>query len=368
MSFINDEKKYNTYAEMRNQVAAEMDLFEQDPAEEFVQSDEMIGYYNDALLDCYSEIMNIYEDYFLTWAYLAIRAGDKEVRLPYNVWASKIRGIVYEDGAVRYTISRIRNYHKFEKIMWGEYAQNNNPWFSYYEKNAVPGQERLIFLPTPQFSTVDELFGSSAYNPVKCWYLRQCNRIPVLGEYAYRQRALSSATFIASDIVVIADSDIWKSATTGQGIKFSADAAANLPAEVVSETVYYIVKQSTAGQIKLATTKANALAGTTMTLTAPVTPAAVIQFRVEANQTLIDNTIVDIPEFANFVQAWVRVRVYDKLKDPGLAAATKLLEQAREQMVSSLTQKIPDDDDEIEGDFSSYNEQSGGFWPGGGMF
>jgi hypothetical protein len=369
MSLVNDDKKISTYAELRDRVATEMDLFEQDPAEEFITKEEMIGYFNDAILDARSEILNIYEDYFLTWDYLAIKAGDSEIKLPRNVWANKIRAILYELGAVRYTINRIRNYNKFEKIMWGEYAQNNTPWFSYYIKNSVPGKERLVFLPTPQLTTVDPVWGPSLqFTPVKCWYLRQCNRIPILGELSFRQKALASGIFIGTDQVNMMNPEesLGLNCQAGQGVVFTADEPTNLPAEITSGKMYYLVA-FTPGIWKLATTKELALAGTSISLSA-VSVNAPVEYQVEATQVLIDGVIVDIPEFENFILAWVRVRVYDKLKDPGIEAATKLLEQVRKQMVDSLTNKVPDDDDEVEGDFSSYNDQAGGFFPGGGIY
>lgn len=363
MSISNDDKKLWLYSELRDEVKEEMDLFEEDPAEEFVTASEMIGYYNDAILDARAEILNVYEDYFLDWEYLYCSAGDPEVELPPNVWANKIRAVTYTEGALRYKVARIKNYHKFEKIMWGEYPVNNTDFYSYYLMNSRPGRERIIFVPTPQFSTVDENL-PGAFTPLKCWFLRQPNRIPVLLEWCCRVKSTSSAVFSVADEATI-QSDLWDLAETGQAIKFTASSANNLPVELTSGTTYYLVKTGTSGQVSIATTKANALAGTTLTLTAPVANG-VVQTYLQANQNIIDNTPVDLPEFVNFIQAWVRVRVYDKLKDPvGMASAEKMLLQAKTQMVDSLTQRVPDDDDTISGDFSHYDESSS-FYPGRG--
>lgn len=362
MSYANDDKKFSTYAELRDLLKDELDLYEEDPAEEFVTRNELISYYNDGILDARAEILNVYEDYFLTSRALTVVANNPEIDLPKNIWADKIRAILYQDGAIRYPIKRIKNYNKFDKIMWGSYAQNNDPWYAYYIKDSTPGEQRLVFLPTPQFSTTDALL-PNPFQPVLCWYLRQCNRIPLFGEYAFRQRANQITSFPGADIMII-PADLWVQVQTGGGIKITMVTTGGvLPTGIVTTgAAMYIVKQGTSGQIKLATTKQNALANTTVTIGSCTD--AVINFTFEANQNLIDNTVVDLPEFSNFLQAWVRVRVCVKQKDPdGIQNAKDLLSQAREQMVSSLTQKVPDDDNLLEGDFSFY-EDSSGWLPG----
>lgn len=365
MSYANNYKKYSTYAELRNLMRDELDLYQEDPAEQFITTNEMIGYYNDAILDARSEILAIYEDYFLTWNYLALVTGQDEIKLPLDIWADKIRGITYEDGSIRFTIPRVKNYNKLEKIIWGEYPPNatNAPNYVYYTKDSTPGEERLVFMPAAQITTTDQLL-PNPYTPVKCWYLRQCNRIPRLAEYAYPKRYYGPSVFTGSNVVTIA-SDLWAQCQTGQGIKFSADSATYIPAELSLETAYYMIKQATTGQVKLATSKANALAGTVITISAPAANN-VVSVLLEANQNLIDNTVVDLPEFSNFVQAWVRVRVLGKQRDAtGLDIAKDLLEQARKQLNDSLSNKIPDDDDLLEGDFSHYSDSSS-WLPGSG--
>lgn len=365
MSYVNDDKKYSTYSELRTLIQTELDLLESDPAEEFITVNEMIGYYNDAILDARSEILNIYEDYFLSWAYLDVVQGTEEVRFPPNIWGNKIRAIQYNDGSIRYTITRIKNYNKFAKIQDANYLPNNDPWYNYWVKNDQPGRERIVLVPPPTFSTVDNLLPNS-FTPVRCWFLRQCNRVPTLGEYAFRQKATSASTFAGSDQVTV-DGDIWDQLQVGQGMKFAADQAAYLPAEIAAGTVYYIIKGSTRGFVKLASSKVNAIAGTFLTLSTPVT-MNLVYFTFEANKNLIDNLVIDLPEFSNFIQAWVRCRILMKLKDSSITDAKLMLEQARKQMVDSLTQKEPDDDTVLEGDFSHYMDSSV-YWPtNGGLY
>jgi len=47
-----------------------------------------------------------------------------------------------------------------------------------------------------------------------------------------------------------------------------------------------------------------------------------------------------------------------KDKDPGLSQEVSKLESMKKQMVDTLTNGIPDDDDTIEPDFSAYQELS----------
>ena len=50
------------------------------------------------------------------------------------------------------------------------------------------------------------------------------------------------------------------------------------------------------------------------------------------------------------------MRVYEKDGDPRTVHAVNLLEQQRKQMISTLTNKVIDNDTEIEKDFSFYED------------
>ena len=59
-----------------------------------------------------------------------------------------------------------------------------------------------------------------------------------------------------------------------------------------------------------------------------------------------------IPEFVNFVIAFMKVKVYGKEGHPGYPDAVTELEKQRQQMTSSLQSRVPDADNELEIDLS----------------
>lgn len=68
--------------------------------------------------------------------------------------------------------------------------------------------------------------------------------------------------------------------------------------------------------------------------------------------------VVDLPECQNYVMQYMKARMLEKALDPRLEAAIVVLGQYKSSMIDTLTQQIPDDQDTVEMDFSSYEEMS----------
>lgn len=65
----------------------------------------------------------------------------------------------------------------------------------------------------------------------------------------------------------------------------------------------------------------------------------------------------DIPEFVTFVMQFMKVRCYEKEGNPNIGLAIAALEQQRKLMKETLTGMVPDNENEIEMDLSSYTDQ-----------
>lgn len=107
--------KYWTLAEIRAKVEAECDLEDED----FVRSGEFTDYVNEAIDEAESEIHGLYEDYFLKRLEVPVVALDEELDLPTDIYAHKIRRIIFRLGnspesATVYTVERLRDWKKFE--------------------------------------------------------------------------------------------------------------------------------------------------------------------------------------------------------------------------------------------------------------
>lgn len=97
------------YTDAVAKVEQDLDLEEED----FIQTTEMLGYFNEALREAAAEISTIYEDYFLTSAALPLVLNQAIYNIPSGIFFDKIRGIVYFSGTIIYEIKRIRTDHKF---------------------------------------------------------------------------------------------------------------------------------------------------------------------------------------------------------------------------------------------------------------
>lgn len=336
-----------TYAEARDQLLSENDL--QD--ETFILPAEMIGYFNKGIEEAESEIHKIDEDYFLTKLPVPLITGTATYSLPYNMYAQKLRGIIYSSGATIYEVRRFKRGNKLEEIAYAGQSTTNDDYRYYltnpdsetgFQMNLVPAsRETATLSPNTTTST-----------PMYYHYLRQAQRIPILGEYIPRYEQIlqgASTVSVAANTLTIAETYV-----DGDAIKLTSDTM--IPPGLVAGTVYYVHKSSST-VMTLHTTYALAIAGTSAVDITGV-GSGILTISIAANQTLIDNTLIDIPEFTSFVQQYAKMRCYEKEGDPRLEAAATLLQQMRAQMVSTLTEAQQDDDTGIQMDLSHYRDMS----------
>lgn len=83
-----------------------------------------------------------------------------------------------------------------------------------------------------------------------------------------------------------------------------------------------------------------------------------IWFYRQANRLEDDDDVLDIPEAANFVMQHAKVRCYEKEGHPNLGKAMQDLEKERTLLQGILASMIPDANNVIEMDLSSYEEMN----------
>ena len=347
---MSDEQKLWTFKDHADKVKLDLVLNEEDPEETFVTYEELIGYFNDGIDDAEAEIVNLHEDYFLTSDYVPLQVGVAEYPMPKNIFANKLRGVVYANGSIIYPVKRYRTKDKFEAIAVTK-QYGDAEYYRYFLSNDAPGRRRFVLVPNSRETAILPPLPSS-FTPMQRWYIRQANRIPLPGEYTNPEDILPGAVDTGTDVLSVAPLFPY---VTGDQVKFTTNSG-GLPAPLAQNTVYYAIRVSD-NQIKLASSLANAKAGTSIDLTTPGTGFHTL--RVAATTAIIDATIIDIPEFAAFLQQYVKVQILDKdVGDPRLAKAAAQLKQQREQMIDTLTNMEPDNDDEVEPDLSHYDEMS----------
>ena len=87
-------------------------------------------------------------------------------------------------------------------------------------------------------------------------------------------------------------------------------------------------------------------------------PVITIWYLRQANRLEIGSDILDIPEAANYVLQYMKTRVYEKEHNPMLQKAMSDIEKERELFVGILAAMIPDAENNIEPDFTFYEEMS----------
>ena len=156
--------QYRTYGEIRLKVERDLDLED----ELFIQPEEMLGYANEAIDEAEAEIHSVYEDYFLTYGSISLVNGQEEYDLPTDIYANKIRGVIYTNGTTIYEVPRLRNTDKFELIeLSNQYSTTD--FYKYIIRNAsASSNPRMLIIPTSRETSTDRL---------KIWYLRNANRM-----------------------------------------------------------------------------------------------------------------------------------------------------------------------------------------------
>lgn len=137
--------------------------------EPIVGSTEMDGYLWDAIRKCRAVILDLQEDYFLKPASLALVNGTADYALPTGIFASKIRGIEYDDGSTQFEIKRVRNYKKFQRVAVLSQETGSKPRYQYIfidQSNTAGVKIRLI--PAAK--------ETSASN-VTVWFLREATQL-----------------------------------------------------------------------------------------------------------------------------------------------------------------------------------------------
>lgn len=156
---------YWTWSEIKSKVEMDLDLEE----ETFIQDDEMLGYGNEAVDEAEAEIHAIYEDYFLNKAYIALVSGTEDYSMPSDIYANKIRRIMYRGSGLVYTIERIKDWKKFEEYT-DENVYQSSTRYKYMIYNPTAGAPKLVLSPPAK---------ETSSTNVQIWYIRNANRFSV---------------------------------------------------------------------------------------------------------------------------------------------------------------------------------------------
>ncbi len=146
-----------TWAEIEAKVEKEHDI----QAEDFITEAELLDYCNDGIDEIEALIHTIYEDYFLSVANLSIVSGTAAYDFPSDIYANKVRKILYDDSNKKYEIKPI-------KLMEIPDVYDSELHLRYLMLNKTSEGRKIYMYPTPDFT-------SSTY--VSIYYLRNATRL-----------------------------------------------------------------------------------------------------------------------------------------------------------------------------------------------
>jgi len=153
--------QFETWASLKAKVERDLDI----QGEVFVRPDELLGYANEAIDEAEAEIFGLNQDYFLARSSITLQMGQKSYTLPSNIFAKKIRRIVYNTGTSVYPVTHMRDWHKFESLALDDQLITANI-YQYMLVNTTPGSPEILISPSPsEQATLD------------VWYIRNANRL-----------------------------------------------------------------------------------------------------------------------------------------------------------------------------------------------
>lgn len=162
--------KYWTYAELKTKIQHETDT----EAEDFIQPTELLGYVNEAIDEAEKHVhtFSMEADYFLSESLYDLTVGQQFLDLPTDIYAHKIRMIMYERGDFIYAIKRFRGPNLFETIANAEHYTNVGDYYKYILQN--DGNDNLT--PAPKIRLVP-VARSTESQVIRLWYIRNARRM-----------------------------------------------------------------------------------------------------------------------------------------------------------------------------------------------
>lgn len=350
---MSDEQILWTFGDAYDKVRQETSLNEDDEDEEFVSFAEFVGFFNEGIDEAEAEIMLLQEDYFLAYDYMPLVADEDEYAYPSNIYGNKIRGIIYRSGGTVYQVKRYKRQDKFEAIEGDqESLAASEARYKYFQVNNTPNGRRMVLVPPArETSVLAPLTPVSTH--IRRWYIRNANRVPYIGEYTNPENLLPAAFDATANTIAV---DPAVTYVTGDQVKLALGTSDSTMAGGLSAATVYFVIAVSATSIKLATSLVNAQAGTAIDITSA--PTGYLTLRVAATTAIVRATMIDIPEFAQFIMEWVKANCLYKDGDPRLAGTVAKLEQQRKIMQETLAEAEPDDDNVLAMDLSHYEEHA----------
>ena len=147
----------STLTQIKTRLKNDCDIYDED----FMDLDtELLGLINSAIDDAEALIHSLYEDYFLVRDSISLVSGTQTYALPSDIYANKIRALVYNDGSKKYPLQRIQRFIEGEEAVSGED-------YRFLLTNTSSSGVRLMLFPTP----------AETNSNLKIYYIRNAKKL-----------------------------------------------------------------------------------------------------------------------------------------------------------------------------------------------
>lgn len=293
-----------TYSQLKLFVQNKLDIRDED----FIDDAELLEYTEEALKYCEAEIhkLNIEDQYFVSHATIALANGKFDYDLPSNIYGNKILRMLYSNGTFTTVMKRVTNSRRYEQaedvrkygiVTAGEYGYM-------LVNNDIRSGTKVRIYPTPtEASSVVTTTGNVAASTTLS--------------------GLGSTSGVAAGWFV---------------------SGTNIPVGTLVQSV------DSATQVTLSASGLGTSNGATITFTEPRVQLWYIR-NVDIPDA--DTDTIDFPEFWHFIAQHIIVNCLKKeTGNPRIEVELQTLEQYRTQMLETLSNMVPDQDDKIEQDLS----------------
>lgn len=154
---------FRTYGELKEQVQEELDLVE----ETQIAEAEFVDFCNESVEEAESAINEICEDYFKTKATFDVTAGEAEYDLPEDIYADKVRAIIFNDGSTVYQVKKMKRSTMHEDMVFQDQSTSNQLM---YDIVNYPTGRKIVFHPAPNFTDDTTL---------TIWYIRNAAQVAI---------------------------------------------------------------------------------------------------------------------------------------------------------------------------------------------
>jgi len=155
---------YKTWTTLKAEIVDELDLEDED----FITATELMRKTNDLIKHAEAVIHNLHEDYFRRSDNIEITSGTASYAMPTDIYANKMRRVIFNDGTNKYRVKRI----PLDDIVNVETGDDYQ--YDIINTSATTGVQMVLY-PTPDFN--DKSGSLRSPRRFTRWYLRCANQI-----------------------------------------------------------------------------------------------------------------------------------------------------------------------------------------------